>query len=101
MLEATFTASANKLEPILTQQWIAGWMGSDSWFSRRRTVLPDPEKNIIAGGNGQKIPLPYGYGDEEKNYNIDHVNAAIQRLDSKFDDHWAKMWLIQETGKPW
>lgn len=99
--EAAFTDATNKLEPILTQQWIAGWMGSDAWFSWRRTALPDLGKNIVAGGNGQKIPVRYGYGDEEKNYNIDNVNTAIQRLDTKVDDQWAKMWLIQGTGKPW
>jgi hypothetical protein len=99
--EQSFTAAPNKLDPILTQQWIAGWMGSDAWFAWRRTGLPDLGKNIVAGGNGQKIPLRYGYGDEEKNYNIEHVNAAISRLDTKTDDQWAKMWLIQGTGKPY
>ncbi|CAG4999844.1 hypothetical protein DYBT9275_02323 [Dyadobacter sp. CECT 9275] len=99
--EQQYNAAANKLEPILTQSWIAGWMGSDAWFGWRRTGYPDLGKNIVAGGNGQKIPLRYGYGDEEKNYNIDNVNAAISRLDTKKDDQWAKMWLLQGTGKPY
>jgi hypothetical protein len=99
--EQDFTAASNKLEPILTQQWIAGWMGSDAWFGWRRTGLPDLGKNIVAGGNGQKIPLRYGYGDEEKNYNIENVRTAISRLDTKTDDQWAKMWLLQGTGKPY
>jgi len=99
--EAEYASAANKLEPILTQAWVAGWFTTDTWFSWRKTGYPDLGKNLISASKGDKIPVRYGYGDPEKLRNGENTSAAIQRLKPATDDQWSKMWLIDGTGKPW
>jgi hypothetical protein len=90
-----------RLNMLMTQKWLALFMTPEFWFDWRRTGLPDFGANVISGSNGNKIPVRYIYGDDEKNYNTDNVNEAVSRLDSGQDTQWAKMWLLQDTGKPW
>ena len=99
--EAEYTAATDKLEPILTQAWVAGWFTSDTWFSWRKTAYPNLGKNLISASKGNKIPVRYGYGDPEKLRNAENTNAAITHLTPAVDDQWSKMWLIEGTGKPW
>lgn len=99
--EAEYTASTDKLLPILTQSWVAGWLTPDTWFSWRKTGYPDLGKNLISASKGTKIPVRYGYGDPEKLRNTENTAAAVSRLTPAVDDQWSKMWLINGTGKPW
>lgn len=100
---ADFDNAADKLEPILTQEWIADFATADmaAWCNWRRTGYPDLGKNIINGPKGNKMPVRFPYGDNPKNFNGDNVNKALQDLDPAVDDQWSKMWLLQGTGKPW
>ncbi|MDD4189908.1 MAG: SusD/RagB family nutrient-binding outer membrane lipoprotein [Mangrovibacterium sp.] len=90
-----------QLELLMTQKWLALFMTPEFWFDWRRTGLPDFGSKVISGNNGTKIPVRYVYGDDEKNYNTEHVNEAVSRLDTGTDTQWAKMWLLRDTGKPW
>ena len=96
-----YEAATNKIEKIIEQKWIAAYTTMDGWFDYRRTGFPNISGNIIAGDQGQKIPVRYMYGDNEFNYNPANTNAAVQRLEPATNTQWSKMWLLQGTGKPW
>ncbi len=100
-MRALFNQAPDKTEEILNQKWVSAFTTLESWFDWRRTGYPDIAGNIISGSQGQKIPVRYIFGESEINYNTDHVNAAISRLEPAVNDQWSKMWLLQGTGKPW
>jgi len=103
-LKTEFTNTSTEdgqLNLLMTQKWLALFMTPEFWFDWRRTGLPDLGSNVISGANGSKIPVRYIYGSDEKNYNTENVNEAVSRLDTGADTQWAKMWLLQGTGKPW
>ena len=99
----------NTLTQIMEQKWIAAWSAaSEAWFDWRRTGLPalQPGKKNV---KREAIPLRFYYGDNELNYNSDNVREAIERLqmtnfsieEEGKNSAWSKMWLLQDTGKPW
>ncbi|GAB3279574.1 SusD/RagB family nutrient-binding outer membrane lipoprotein [Larkinella harenae] len=94
-------AASNPLQTILEQKWLATFSTLESWFDWRRTGYPTISGNIINGSQGNKIPVRYIYGESDQNYNPENTRAAIERLSPATNDQWAKMWLIQGTGKPW
>lgn len=96
-----FKAAPDKILPIMEQVWVADFTSVEAWFNWRRTGYPNLGKNIVSGPQGEKIPVRFFYGANEKNFNGDNVNVAIQNLQPAVDDQWSKMWLIQGTGKPW
>jgi len=99
----TFNAADNesKLRLLMTQKWIALWMTPEFWFDWRRTGYPDLGSNVIAGNNGQKIPVRLKYGDRPTTTNPDNLEEAIGRLLPAENEIWSKMWLLQGTNKPW
>lgn len=100
-MKARFGDADDKLREILGQKWASGFTTVESWFDWRRTGYPDIAGNVISGAQGAKIPVRYIFGESELNYNTDHVNVAISRLEPAVNDQWSKMWLLQGTGKPW
>jgi hypothetical protein len=100
-MATAFNNAANKQEAVLTQKWAAAFTMVDGWFDWRRTGYPNLGKNISNGPQGEKIPVRFMYGDNEINYNGEHVNGAVSGLTPAVNDQWSKMWLIQGTGKPW
>lgn len=96
-----FKDAPDKILPIMEQVWASNFTSVEAWFNWRRTGYPNLGKNIVSGPQGEKIPVRFFYGANEKNFNGDNVNAAIQNLQPAIDDQWSKMWLIQGTGKPW
>ncbi|GAA5220155.1 SusD/RagB family nutrient-binding outer membrane lipoprotein [Membranihabitans marinus] len=86
---------------IMTQKWVGLWMTPEGYLNWRRTAMPDLASNIISGSNGDKIPVRFIYGNNERNLNGDNVEAAISKLQPAENDQWSKMWLLQGTGKPW
>lgn len=96
------------LEQIIEQKWIAAFtIATEAWFDYRRTGFPE----ITPGPSAleQAVPVRFKYGNDELNFNTEHVQAAIQRLEpaSPYSDNhgnnsqWHKTWLIQGTNEPW
>lgn len=103
-LESKFNSAASdqeKLTLLMTQKWLACFMTPEFWFDWRRTGVPNFGANLIAGSNGEKIPVRYIYGDDEKILNEANVTDAITKLAPAVDDQWSKMWLLQGSDKPW
>lgn len=101
--------AANRQERIIEQKWISSWLNIQSWFDWRRTGYPALKTGPVAQF-GPAIPVRYMYPVP----NLDPVylvnyDGAVNRLEStsyipsgQSRDHaYAKMWLIQGTGKPW
>lgn len=107
--EVNLNEATNKLERIISQKWISGWMGIESWFDWRRTGYPDLQTGPLTL-YGDKLPLRYMYPSP----NLDpkylaNYNEAVDRLEitpnvpsgQSADHSYSKMWLLQGTGKPW
>ena len=90
--QSIYTNATNKMEPIMHQKWIAGWLTSEAWFDWRRTGLPELEKNVIEGANGQDIPKRQILSDP---FNEDNLTEATSRLQPAVNDQWSLMWLLQ------
>jgi hypothetical protein len=100
---ATYLAQASvkfnagtALEQILTQKWIAGFLGNgwESWAEYRRTGLPkllDPVPGALSPG--QKIPRRQQYPQTENDLNKANYNAVIARQGPDAQDtriYWDK-----------
>jgi hypothetical protein len=104
-----YTAATDKQERILEQKWISGWFGIQSWFDWRRTGFPALKTGPVAQ-YGAALPLRYIYptANLDPKYIVNY-NAAIDKLGTtnyipsgqSKDHHYAKMWLLQGTGKPY
>ena len=106
--DVSYSAAINKLERIMEQKWIAGWLTIEPWFDWRRTGYPalkaGPAAMYSAG-----IPLRFAYPNpnQDEKYLVNY-NAAIERLEptvyvpaGQSKDHvMSKIWVIQGTGKP-
>ncbi|OIN60404.1 SusD/RagB family nutrient-binding outer membrane lipoprotein [Arsenicibacter rosenii] len=104
-----YTAAANKQERIMEQKWLSSWFGIQSWFDWRRTGYPALKAGEVAQ-YGKALPVRYMYPvpNQDPSY-LTNYNAAVERLGAtnyipagQSKDHpYAKMWVIQGTGKPW
>lgn len=107
--DVDLNGATDKLERIISQKWISGWMGIESWFDWRRTGYPDLQTGPVTL-YGDKLPLRYMYPSP----NLDpkylaNYNEAVDRLEitpnvptgQTADHSYSKMWLLQGTGKPW
>lgn len=102
-------APYNGLESIMEQKWLASWTtAEESWFDWRRTGLPE----LKTGPSASRKALPlrwYYHYDNEISKNAANAKAAIEKLvpteyigtDQTNNSAWSKMWLLQETGKPY
>lgn len=97
------------LGSIIQQKWIASWSAAaEAWFDYRRTGLPDLQTGPFA--RRDKLPLRFYYNtDDEISRNTENAMKAIENLeatpylgvDPSNNSAWAKMWLLQGTGKPY
>ncbi len=104
-----YAPAGNKLERIMEQKWISSWFGIESWFDWRRTGYPALKAGVVAQ-YGDAIPVRYIYPSPslDPKYLVNY-DAAVSRLGSTSfipsgqskDHHYAKMWLLQGTSKPW
>ncbi|WP_149241434.1 SusD/RagB family nutrient-binding outer membrane lipoprotein [Dyadobacter sp. 32] len=104
-----YASATNKQERILEQKWISGWFGIQSWFDWRRTGYPALKTGPVAQF-GAALPLRYIYptANLDPSYIVNY-NAAVGKLGTtnfipagqSKDHHYAKIWLIQGTGKPY
>ena len=97
------------LESIIEQKWIASWTAAaEAWFDWRRTGLPE----LHAGESARRKALPlrfYYHLSEEISKNQLNADEAINRLeptqylgtDQTNNSAWSKMWLLQDTNKPY
>ena len=105
----SLSLASNKWERIMEQKWISSWLYPEAWFDWRRTGYPKLQAGPAAF-YGTDLPLRYIYPAPNldpaylKNY-----NEALGRLEAtgripagqSKDHHYAKMWLLQNSGKPW
>lgn len=106
-IQGAAVAYNGTVEQIMTQKWIASWSAAqEAWFDYRRTGYPD----LQAGPNAKrkKLPVRYVYSSEELNLNATNVNNALKDLKATnfsgpegVNSAWSKIWLLQDTGKPW
>jgi hypothetical protein len=73
---------ANALEQIITQKWLALYMGNgwEAWAEYRRTGYPrllDPVPTALTPD--KRIPLRQQYPQTEHDLNLENYNAAIAR----------------------
>lgn len=102
-------AAADPHKRIMEQKWVAAWLRVDSWFDWRRTGFPDLKTGPVAQ-YGPRLPIRFMYPTPnlDPNYVVNY-NEAVGRLEAtdyvpegQTKDHpYAKMWLLQETSKPW
>ena len=93
--------SANALEQIITQKWIANWnIAVESWCDWRRTGLP--HFSIGQGCTRNTIPIRYRYSSNESSRNLANYEAAVNNLEATSasgpegtDSAWSKIWLLQ------
>lgn len=92
------------LAQIMEQKWVASWTAAaEAWFDFRRTGLPA----LVPGVASERVVLPvrFAYSQNELDFNPVNANTAIGRLESTpygdGNNEWAKMWVLQGTGKPW
>lgn len=102
--EAAYDGS---LEKILEQKWIASWTAAaEAWFDFRRTGLPALQAGTVV--KRPAIPVRFYYPRNEMDFNPANTETAINKLEETTysgpdgkNSAWAKMWLLQGTGKPW
>ncbi len=92
------------LEQIIEQKWIASWTAAaESWFDFKRTGLPALKPGVAS--EREVLPVRFAYSQNELDFNPNSSNVAIGRLEDtpygSGNNEWAKMWVIQGTGKPW
>lgn len=107
--KVNYSDAENKLERILEQKWIAGWLTVETWLDWRRTGYPDLKTGPVAT-YGPVLPLRFEYPtpNTDEKYMVNY-NAAVERLkptiyvpSGQSKDHtYSKIWLIQGTGKPY
>ncbi len=107
--KVSYSEAENKLERIMEQKWIAGWLTVETWLDWRRTGYPDLKAGPVAT-YGAALPLRFEYPvpNSDEKYMVNY-NAAVERLkptiyvpSGQSNDHsYSKTWLIQDTGKPY
>jgi hypothetical protein len=92
-------ASAENLEKIITQKYIAAFMNDTytSYFEYRRTgfpelpINPETNKNTIP----DRMPMRWMYEQREYDYNRDSVVEAVQRQFNGNDDVNELIWILK------
>lgn len=104
-----FNAPGNKTEKIMVQKWISMWLNVEPWFDYRRTGYPALKTGPVTQ-YGPALPLRFMYPlpNQDARYLVNY-NQAVDRLESTSyvptgqskDHNYSKMWVIQQTGKPY
>jgi hypothetical protein len=107
--KVSYASASNKLARIIGQKWISLWLHTESWFDWRRTGYPDLKTGPVAGF-GAALPIRFMYPEpnQDEKYLVNY-NAAVDRLEPTVyvpagqtkDHHYSKIWVIQNTGKPY
>lgn len=101
--------ASNRQERILEQKWIASWLTIQSWFDWRRTGFPALKTGPVTQfGSVLPVRFMYPVPNLDPDYLVNY-ESAVNRIEAtqyipsgQSKDHaYAKMWLIQGTGKPW
>lgn len=95
------------IEQVIEQKWIAAWTASsEAWFDYRRTGYPQFEVGPAAVRRA--MPLRFYYLQTELDLNGTNAQAALDRLENTAyvqadgkNSAWARMWVLQGTGKPY
>ncbi len=107
--EINLANATDKKAKIMKQKWVSSWLGIESWFDWRRTGLPDLKTGPVAQyGNALPVRFMYPTPNVDQKYIVNY-NSAVELLQStpyvpsgqSKDHHYAKMWLLQGTNKPW
>jgi len=105
----SYSSASNKLERIMEQKWLAGWLNVEPWFDWRRTGYPDLKTGPVASyGAALPLRMEYPVPNSDEKYMVNY-NEAVERLESTIyvpagqskDHSYSKMWLVQGTGKPY
>ncbi|WP_339922095.1 SusD/RagB family nutrient-binding outer membrane lipoprotein [uncultured Cyclobacterium sp.] len=105
----SYAKSTNKAQRIIDQKWIANWQNPQAWFDWRRTGYPVLEVGPVTQF-GAAIPVRYMYPSPnlDPNYLVNYEQAISSLEDTQFipagqskDHPYAKMWLLQNSAKPW
>lgn len=70
---------ANAIKQIITQKWIANYMGygTEIWSDWRRTGFPTLVPTQYAQNLGKQIPIRQGYSNDEPSLNRTNYNEVI------------------------
>ncbi len=107
--KVALSGASDKWERVMEQKWISSWLYPESWFDWRRTGYPKLKAGSAAF-YGPDLPLRFMYPapNLDPNY-LPNYEAALGRLEATTripagqskDHHYARMWVLQGTGKPW
>ncbi|RIH65464.1 SusD/RagB family nutrient-binding outer membrane lipoprotein [Mariniphaga sediminis] len=99
----------DKQERIIEQKWISLWFNVEAWFDWRRTGYPALEAGPVAEF-GPALPVRFMYPEpnQDEKYLVNY-DVAVGKLESTIyvpggqskDHPYSKIWLIQNTGKPY
>lgn len=105
----SYSSAPNKLERIMEQKWIAGWLTIEPWFDWRRTAYPAFKTGPVTQ-YGPAVPIRFMYPNpsQDPKY-LAHYNEAVKDLEpttyvpsgQSADHNYSRMWLLQGTGKPY
>ncbi|SEC31911.1 Starch-binding associating with outer membrane [Tenacibaculum sp. MAR_2009_124] len=85
--------TANALEQIITQKWIANFInGYEGWIEYRRTGFPNL-KSVSASLNNELIPVRMPYPAEEETLNNANYSIAAEATDNNSINF--KVWWAQ------
>jgi len=98
--EARYPDNLNEqIDRIITQKYIAHFLQVpyNGFFEYRRTGIPYIPINPASNRNipSDKMPLRWMYPTDEKSYNSDNLNEAIQRQYNGTDSYIGVMWILQ------
>ncbi|AEL28705.1 hypothetical protein Cycma_5021 [Cyclobacterium marinum DSM 745] len=105
----SFASGDNKEQRIMEQKWLANWQNPQAWFDWRRTGYPVLEAGPVTQF-GAAIPVRYMYPSPnlDPNYLVNYEEALSSLENTEYipagqskDHPYAKMWLLQNSGKPW
>lgn len=107
--EVAYQSASNKKQRIIEQKWLSNWQNPQAWFDWRRTGFPLLEVGPVTQF-GPAIPVRYMYPTPnlDPNYLVNYEEAVSSLENTEFipagqsrDHPYAKMWLLQNSGKPW
>ena len=107
--EVSYSSVSNKLERIMEQKWIAGWLTIEPWFDWRRTGFPQFKTGPVTQ-YGPAVPIRFMYPSpsQDPKYLVNY-NEAVKDLEPTVyvptgqtaDHNYSRIWLLQGTNKPY
>ncbi|PWJ43812.1 SusD/RagB family nutrient-binding outer membrane lipoprotein [Sediminitomix flava] len=83
--------SANALEQIMTQKWVALFTNEvQAWCDMRRTGFPEPIAPVFNFPGNETMPRRIPYPTAEINYNSNNYQEAVNRMGG--DTQYTRMW---------